>query len=415
MDAYKTVTATFDVEISPPTQFTLTATAGAGGTVATDPAGPLHNEGSTVTVTATPGDADTVFTGWTGDVPDGSEMTNPLVITMDADKTIAAGFMALPAAADYKITYKKCALAVDEITSGVASFALSGGSDKSSIKIQRLKKLPKKMTEKEGTKYLLGLRLISELGITGAFGKIACDAEVDALVSDGSIKSVTTKIANIAAIDTGAIATIKMTALRDDKAEVAATTILTAGSGDMKLTLTGVVLENLVTTQACKYIKLASKAWKDKVTKAKNVSLGGAGSVAGGASEITAAGAKTIQSTGGAIAVDRIQVGQDVTNLKAKSKKLNGVDYAATLGTPGAPEATQVLAPNIKNIEGTAGVAGIFVMGFDGNGDPTYAGAIKSIKVKTGAIEGEAHVSPAAKPIKFKPAQGDFVVLTEAP
>ena len=217
-------------------------------------------------------------------------------------------------------------------------------------------------------------------------------------------------IAGVMDFTSGAVATIKMTALRDDGSDVAAIDIVTSGAGDMKLTLNGVVLENLLTTQACKYIKLASKAWKDKATKVKYVSLGGAGSVSGGASEITAAGAKSIISKGASIAPDTIAVGADITNLKAQSKKLNKIDYAATLGTPGAPELMEVLAPNIKTILGTAGVAGIFNCGVDAQGLPAYAGAIKSITAKTGVLEGEAHVSPAAKPIKFKPAQGDFVV-----
>ncbi len=323
---------------------------------------------------------------------------------------------ASPASNEGTNTFSKpSSLATTTIGPGQVSLALSGGSVKSSIKIQRLKKLPKKMTEKDGTTYILGLRLIPELGITGAFGKITCDAEVETLKSNGSVKSVTTKMANIALIDTGAVGAIKMTALRDDASEVAATTILTGGSGALKLTLTGVVLENLLTNQTCKYIKLASKAWKDKATKVKYVSLGGAGAVAAARSEIIAAGAKSITSKGASIVSDLIRIGQDVTNLKAQSKKLNKINYAATLGHAGANPLMQVLAPNIKNIFGTAGVAGVFIAGYDAQGLPTYAGAIKKIQAKTGTLTGEAHVSGAAKPIKFKPAQGEFQVITEAP
>jgi len=66
-------------------------------------------------------------------------------------------------------------------------------------------------------------------------------------------------------------------------------------------------------------------------------------------------------------------------------------------------------------IEGQGGVAGIFVAGYDGLGNPNYSGAIQAIYTKTGKIGGEAHVSPTARPIKFKPAQGDFKVYTSAP
>jgi hypothetical protein len=72
-------------------QYALTATtAGAGtGTVSKAPDLAAYYEGSTVTLTATP-NADSLFSGWTGDVPTGSEMTNPLVVTMDSTKTLTA-------------------------------------------------------------------------------------------------------------------------------------------------------------------------------------------------------------------------------------------------------------------------------------------------------------------------------------
>jgi hypothetical protein len=59
-------------------------------------------------------------------------------------------------------------------------------------------------------------------------------------------------------------------------------------------------------------------------------------------------------------------------------------------------------------------VSGVFVAGYqEPNGTPTYTGSIQSITTRADAPEGEAHVSPQAPPIKFKPSQGGFEVQTE--
>jgi uncharacterized repeat protein (TIGR02543 family) len=84
MDADKTITATFA-----PIQRTLTLNATNGSvTAAPNPGTGSYDDGSVVTLTATP-DAGYEFTGWSGDA---SGTTNPLNITMDADKTVTANF-----------------------------------------------------------------------------------------------------------------------------------------------------------------------------------------------------------------------------------------------------------------------------------------------------------------------------------
>ncbi|CAL2093767.1 putative repeat protein (TIGR02543 family)/predicted secreted protein (Por secretion system target) [Tenacibaculum sp. 190524A05c] len=82
MDADKTVTAAFS-----PIQRTLTVNVTGNGSV-TPVSGTTFNDGDTATLTATP-DAGWEFVGWSNDA---SGSTNPLTITMDADKVVTATF-----------------------------------------------------------------------------------------------------------------------------------------------------------------------------------------------------------------------------------------------------------------------------------------------------------------------------------
>lgn len=69
--------------------FTLTASATAGGTVTKDPDQPTYAPSSSVTLTATP-TSSFAFTGWSGDA---SGTNNPLTVAMDTNKTITASFV----------------------------------------------------------------------------------------------------------------------------------------------------------------------------------------------------------------------------------------------------------------------------------------------------------------------------------
>ncbi|MFD2561685.1 InlB B-repeat-containing protein [Aquimarina rubra] len=87
MDADKTVTALFSV-----TQRSLTINATNGSiTTNPNPTNGTYDDGTSVILTATP-DAGYQFDGWSGDA---SGTTNPLTITMDADKTVTALFSAI--------------------------------------------------------------------------------------------------------------------------------------------------------------------------------------------------------------------------------------------------------------------------------------------------------------------------------
>ena len=71
--------------------YDLTLTTPTHGSVTKDPDQTTFKSGETVTLTASPADATYEFTGWTG-APSGKENTNPLTLTMDGAKTIAATF-----------------------------------------------------------------------------------------------------------------------------------------------------------------------------------------------------------------------------------------------------------------------------------------------------------------------------------
>jgi len=73
---------------STPTTYSLTITAGSGGTTDPLPGTYTHDEGTVVTIRAIPNSGYT-FSGWSGDA---SGTTNPITIAMDSDKSITANF-----------------------------------------------------------------------------------------------------------------------------------------------------------------------------------------------------------------------------------------------------------------------------------------------------------------------------------
>lgn len=87
MNSNKNITANFA-----PITFTLNVTA-VNGTVVKNPNSATYNNGANVVLTATANPGYT-FTGWTGDV---ISVTNPLTVTMNANKNITANFVLNPA------------------------------------------------------------------------------------------------------------------------------------------------------------------------------------------------------------------------------------------------------------------------------------------------------------------------------
>ena len=89
MDANKNVTANFTA-IPPPRILTVNTTG--SGTVVVNPMHDFYDDGSTVTLAATPA-AGFQFSGWNGDL---NGLVNPSTLTMNADKSVTAAFTVLP-------------------------------------------------------------------------------------------------------------------------------------------------------------------------------------------------------------------------------------------------------------------------------------------------------------------------------
>lgn len=81
--------------VDPVTTYTLTTTTTGPGTVTLNPAGGTYDEGTVVTVTATPSSGGT-FSGWSGAL---TGTNNPTTITMNANKSITATFAQVQALA----------------------------------------------------------------------------------------------------------------------------------------------------------------------------------------------------------------------------------------------------------------------------------------------------------------------------
>lgn len=82
MDSSKSISANFIK------QYTLTLTAGSGGTTDPSPGSHVYDTGTVVSITAVP-DTHYRFTGWSGGA---AGTTNPIAVTMDANKSVAASF-----------------------------------------------------------------------------------------------------------------------------------------------------------------------------------------------------------------------------------------------------------------------------------------------------------------------------------
>jgi len=114
MDGNKTVTAIF-IQV-PPTQYSLTVNTVGSGSVALDPPGGMYDDGTLVTLTASPAPGWT-FDHWEGNVTQyGSDTAK---VTMNANETVEAVFL------DSSVTYYN--LTVIPVGMGSVSYTPPGG------------------------------------------------------------------------------------------------------------------------------------------------------------------------------------------------------------------------------------------------------------------------------------------------
>jgi hypothetical protein len=363
----------------------------------------------------------------------------------------------------YRVTYRNCQIQTD--VPNASDLLFSGVGEKASIKIAWLKQgVPVNARDKQGTRYITA-RTIPQLRVEGSLTSLYCDAPVTHLEVTGVLKRL---VANdeIRFIVANGAGSIQLKAQKDALAsppEYARTSILMAQNWTpMSVQTSGVVIEYFTVNQPVKSLRADSKKYVDSLTRQKRVSLGGLGTVervgadvwgqgtvpaVSEGSSIRAISIERIRTSGAPIVVDRIVVptssieatsmafdtasgkvvaqgnirvplieGRTVLNrLVARGVKPTdgGVLTGGSIGYAGAPQAMRVLFQSATAIEGQSGVSGVFVAGYQGlDGSPAYTGSIRSITTQTNAPEGEAHISPQAPAIKFKPSQGAFVVKT---
>lgn len=116
MNANKSVTATFTAV----PQYTLTTNVVGQGSISLNPAGGTYNQGTNVTVTATPA-AGYAFSGWSGDL---TGSTNPTSITMSANKSVTATFTT-----DTQAPTAPANLASSNVTSTGATLSWTASTD----------------------------------------------------------------------------------------------------------------------------------------------------------------------------------------------------------------------------------------------------------------------------------------------
>ncbi|HNY28114.1 MAG TPA: InlB B-repeat-containing protein [Candidatus Sumerlaeota bacterium] len=363
----------------------------------------------------------------------------------------------------YRVTYRDCQILTDTPTSSCLLFTNVG--NKASVKVTWMKRgVPVNARNKPGTQYVTA-RTIPQLRVEGSLTSLYCDAPVTHLEVTGVLKRLTAND-EIQLVEASGAGTIQMKAQKNALAsppEFARTSILMAQNWTpMVVQTSGVVIEYFNVNQPVKSLRADTKKYVDPVSRQKRVSLGGFGPVervradawgqgsvptASEGSGLYAISIGQIRAVGGSIVVDEIVAPtasieatsvafdtasgrvvaqgniravhiESATVLKRLGAKgtqpKGGTLTGGFIGYPGVPQAMRVLFQDATAIEGQSGVSGVFVAGYQGpEGSPIYTGSIRSITTKANAPEGEAHISPLAPAIQFKPNQGGFVVKTE--
>jgi hypothetical protein len=402
-----------------------------------------------------------------GELP--SDFSAPAVGRLGADPDLASGAAALK---QFRIQFSPDCVMTNtldaEATSGALTFQTS--SPKAWVKIKRLPKFSDLPDNPAKRTYYLKAVSLPRVVVQGDLNIFQTDAHLHELQVAGTLKSLTAN-APVELLNAAALGTVKITARK--KADLAlptyAWTSLLSGQGTLplKVQIKGAILENLITDQGASYVKVYSYKHKDPATKLLHLSLGGVGTVrhveaealglvspllpgdsvlkaTGGVSLVSVSGGpmapyavetgvqkmlvsgvafKTSKGTVAPLAnlaVRRVVSNTPIALLSAKAANVKGQGLkGGVIGFAANPSAMRVCAPSFTQIIGS-GIAGVFVAGFEGDGEATYQGAIKKITtqpaIKGGFLKGEAHVA-APGTIKFKPAPmpDTFAVYTSSP
>jgi hypothetical protein len=336
----------------------------------------------------------------------------------------------------YRISYKQCAV---QIAPDKSLLVTNTSGAQSNLKIQYFKKLPNGLvfndgisTSTSGAIYLTGGSVIPEVQIQGDFGQIFTQAPILSVVTSNTLSKVFSSDACVNFIEARELGYVKMAAATDSASgQYATTSIQTSGTAALKIQLTGVILENLVTSQSLTMLKADSKKYNKggQATlqpSVKSVSLGGIGRVTPAALAdltssytLTVNGINSLQTKGAAIAPDAIWSGAKIQKVQALEAKFSGTKVGGVVGRiPGAGVIPVVIsAPDMGMIYGQAGVHGVFNAGVDALGQPTHQGTIQKIATKPngGTLSGIAHVK-AGSTIQLVPKDApDFIICADDP
>lgn len=310
---------------------------------------------------------------------------------------------------------------------------------KSHLKIQYFKKLPNNLVFEDGIStstsdaiYLTADSVIPSVQILGDFGQVFTQAPIQSLATSDTLAKVFSSNACVNFIEAQELGYVKMAAQADSSVgEYATTSIVTSGTQALKIHLTGVILENLVTPQPVTSLMAYSKKFVQKSSPklappTKPISLAGIGRVTPAAQSdqtssytLMADGIGSLQTKGAPITPDLIWSTGNIQKIQAIEAKFNGVKVGGVVGRTPATQVIPVVisAPTMGMIYGQAGVHGVFNAGVDEMGVPTHEGTIQKIATKPngGTLSGIAHVK-AGTTIKLVPQDApDFIICADDP
>ncbi len=336
----------------------------------------------------------------------------------------------------YRIKYTQCAVQIASDKSLLVTDAV--GAD-SSLKIQYFKNLPSGLVFDDGIStstadaiYLTAGSVIPEVQIQGNFGQVFTQAPIVSIATSDTLAKVFSSDACVNFIEARELGYVKMAAAADSSAgQYATTSIQTSGTAALKIHLTGVILENLVTSQSVTSLMAYSKKYVNKgqpalAPPAKPVSLAGIGRVTPTALAdltssytLTANGIGSLQTKGAPITPDSILSTGKIGKIQALEAKFSGTTIGGLVGRTPAEGVLPVVisAPDMGMIYGQAGVHGVFNAGVDALGQPTHQGMIQKISTKpnSGALSGIAHVK-AGSTIKLVPSEApNFIICADDP